>query len=692
MKNAKRFLIPILAFSLLASTTHPVEVKADTTKTVKTQKQLEKALKNGNVDVVNISTTTKVTLTIPKGTFDKELIIKSPNANIINKGSFENITIKDSKKFTEKAKGNSLNVKDNKLTLNVDEKSSVKSLKVSNKNANISLVADGTVKKITLDSAKAINIKGEHGNTIKVISNAKGVTIKANSAVTVTMNKDGNIVANVEDVKIINGNDGVVTKVTNNTEIIIVVVDKNNEIVSEVKEGESSKVSNKDKEGNGKDNNNNSGGDKETGKDKEDKTDKDNKTDDKNNNDKNNNNSNSSTIYYPPTQTTDKYTVSGNTISYKNNVYTINYEILKNGTKITALPQQYSIKNVATGGTIKEETFGKIEFSVSSENPTLQIQLINSGSVVASSNITLDTSQYFDLNDINKGRKLSFSYWNSDNLYFNTFVGHNHYSWISSDNNADNRLSSTSWQVANAGSNIKQNDKSLVWNDLSSSTDIGGVLDSKYYNNSYRLTFNKKGTYYLRAKVGEDYVYSGLITVNDWDDTNTKFQDVQFGENTYKAHIFNNSVNTCSISFYINDFAPEEINEKFSSVNFIKYYWYKDSDCSVVGTYNESKSSFSSYCIVVFDYTEDAFYKREDGSIYSKRYYDSNKKYIKGESYDNGKLTQAQLQTYDEEGRSYSHTTINYNEDGEETSRTGYYYTYDESGNQIFHNGFPPTT
>ena len=125
--------------------------------------------------------------------------------------------------------------------MTVPKSAEVKSLTVSNKKADVKIVADGNVKKVTVNSAKSVDIQGDHTKPINVNSNAKGATIKANSAVNVTMNKDGNLVINVEQVKVVAGKDDVITKITNNTEITIVIVDKNNETVGEVKSDETSK-------------------------------------------------------------------------------------------------------------------------------------------------------------------------------------------------------------------------------------------------------------------------------------------------------------------------------------------------------------------------------------------------------------------------------------------------------------------
>ena len=59
------------------------------------------------------------------------------------------------------------------------------------------------------------------------------------------------------------------------------------------------------------------------------------------------------------------------------------------------------------------------------------------------------------------------------------------------------------------------------------------------------------------------------------------------------------------------------------------------------------------------------------------------------DNYTDGVLTKSKVMTYDELGRTYTTITTNYDVDGNVTSRSGYYYTYDENGKQTFHSGIP---
>lgn len=96
----------------------PTYVQA-TTGTVRSQLQLEKILTDESVDTIKISISKKTTLAIPSGDYNKKLIINSPNVRLTNNGKFSDIAIKNLTKYTENTKGNSLNIADDKLSVNV---------------------------------------------------------------------------------------------------------------------------------------------------------------------------------------------------------------------------------------------------------------------------------------------------------------------------------------------------------------------------------------------------------------------------------------------------------------------------------------------------------------------------------------------------------------------------------------------
>ena len=124
------------------------------TGTAKSQAQLEKILTDESINTIKISTSKKTTLTIPNGSYNKKLIINAPNVRLTNNGKFSDVTIKNLTKYTEKAKGNSLNIADDKLSVNISKNASIKNITVSNEKSKLHLVADGNVNKLTINAGE----------------------------------------------------------------------------------------------------------------------------------------------------------------------------------------------------------------------------------------------------------------------------------------------------------------------------------------------------------------------------------------------------------------------------------------------------------------------------------------------------------------------------------------------------------
>ena len=80
--------------------------------TVRTQEQLDKALKSGKATKIKIVTDKKISLVINKGkkTTGVQIVANAPKATIVNKATFKKISITGSgaKSFTESGKNNVL--------------------------------------------------------------------------------------------------------------------------------------------------------------------------------------------------------------------------------------------------------------------------------------------------------------------------------------------------------------------------------------------------------------------------------------------------------------------------------------------------------------------------------------------------------------------------------------------------------
>lgn len=185
------------------------KVKVNTTKKVVTQVQLDSALKNKKITDLTIAPKSNIDLTIPTGDYSKvNLVVDAPNADITNNGVFKTIKIKNIKANTwyENAKGNRIGVyaKDSRIvigkessvdamsfmtkgaTATVQVEGVIKELKVKKENS-ISVTANGTVGKISVDAPSNIKLDGTTKEGIKVEIEKEAEGAKLDSAVKVSV-------------------------------------------------------------------------------------------------------------------------------------------------------------------------------------------------------------------------------------------------------------------------------------------------------------------------------------------------------------------------------------------------------------------------------------------------------------------------------------------------------------------------
>ena len=118
-KQWKRVLASIMAIAMIV-TLAPMQQAEAQGKTsaasgkkvavVANQKQLKKALKDDAVTKIKLKTDAEKKFKVAEGDYtNKKLIVKAPNADVVNKGTFKKITIRSIKPSTwiEKAKGKS---------------------------------------------------------------------------------------------------------------------------------------------------------------------------------------------------------------------------------------------------------------------------------------------------------------------------------------------------------------------------------------------------------------------------------------------------------------------------------------------------------------------------------------------------------------------------------------------------------
>lgn len=197
-KRNTRLIAGLMTVALVVSTvvTQPSVASAAPTNsvTVKTQKQLNAALKDKTVTEVVIKTDKNVTLKIEDRKYSKiSLTVASPKATINNYGDFKKITVNDGKTFTDRGDGNNILVKDkNSLKLVAGKQSSDTDITVSKyaKNGKLTIVNNGDVDAINIKAADTVIVRGNAKKTQPTITvNAADVDLTTAMNANVVLNK-----------------------------------------------------------------------------------------------------------------------------------------------------------------------------------------------------------------------------------------------------------------------------------------------------------------------------------------------------------------------------------------------------------------------------------------------------------------------------------------------------------------------
>lgn len=180
----------MVATGIVPPTTTMAAIK---TVTIKTQKQLQEALKDKNVTSIIIKTSKGTTFTIKDGDYGKKnLIVSAPKATIKNSGDFNRIEIRDSKTVYDKGDGNNILIKDtNFLKFVASVKSSDSKITVSTaaKGGKISIVNNGSVDAINVKAKSSVTVSGSAKEAPTITNNATGSKIVTTQDANVVLNK-----------------------------------------------------------------------------------------------------------------------------------------------------------------------------------------------------------------------------------------------------------------------------------------------------------------------------------------------------------------------------------------------------------------------------------------------------------------------------------------------------------------------
>ncbi|WP_281532486.1 Ig-like domain-containing protein [Anaerocolumna aminovalerica] len=157
---------------------------------VSNQKELDALLGSG-AELITLKTDEETVFTIPEGNYSKQtLVVDAPKADIVNKGVFKAVEIKNikSETWTEQAVGNVLVVSAAKVRIIINKEAS-SSVKVKSDSSKLTLVNNGTVKELTVDAKAEVTISGTSKDAIPVNANAADAVITTSIPLTVKSNE-----------------------------------------------------------------------------------------------------------------------------------------------------------------------------------------------------------------------------------------------------------------------------------------------------------------------------------------------------------------------------------------------------------------------------------------------------------------------------------------------------------------------
>lgn len=195
------FLAMILFISswMVSSEVHVTQAAGKKSRVVTTQAQLEKALKSTGLKKVVIQTKNSKKFSIPKGDYKGvDLVVKAPDADVVNRGTFKQITIATMKSgvYTEAANDNSIRLIASKAALEVQKGYTVKKLTVAKKCA-AAFVIDGGIGALHVNARSDVKIKGKTGSaTVYINKGGKKSTVETELALTLRLSADADIVLN----------------------------------------------------------------------------------------------------------------------------------------------------------------------------------------------------------------------------------------------------------------------------------------------------------------------------------------------------------------------------------------------------------------------------------------------------------------------------------------------------------------
>lgn len=157
--------------------------------TVTTQEELD-AILGSNIRNILIKTDDAATFEIAEGSYEKQnVVIDAPNADVVNKGLFKSIEVKQIKATTwyENAIGNTINVSAPNARIRIEANASA-AIVVNNEGVNLNLINNGSANSsLVLNANATVNISGTSTQPLSVVANSNA-TVTASTPLSLTCN------------------------------------------------------------------------------------------------------------------------------------------------------------------------------------------------------------------------------------------------------------------------------------------------------------------------------------------------------------------------------------------------------------------------------------------------------------------------------------------------------------------------
>ena len=220
----KRLIIYMLAVAvLLGFSLSPLVAGAASaaTKTVKTQKQLNAALKNSKVKTIIIKTSDSKTFRVSKKNYKtKKIILKAENATLQSKGKFYSIKVASGRKLMQRGSARMISAEAEDLNVVLDAGSHTDSLIVSGNDSDVSVNDNASVEDVSVDGDDA-TLHIDEGSRVEQIE-VTGDHARIQDDESTSIEADEGIVAIIDesaaDTNVALSSDGVYSSVINRTD------------------------------------------------------------------------------------------------------------------------------------------------------------------------------------------------------------------------------------------------------------------------------------------------------------------------------------------------------------------------------------------------------------------------------------------------------------------------------------------